>query len=63
MKFTYNYESWQREFIVLQSARYTEDLHQNRPILIRDLPVFGKVVYLKIPRRQFYCSRMSTLFH
>jgi len=22
--------------------RYTEDIHQNRPILIRDLPVFGK---------------------
>jgi hypothetical protein len=25
-------------------ARYTEELHQNRPILIRDLPVFGRVV-------------------
>ncbi len=34
---------------------YTEKLHQNRPILVRDLPVFGRPVYLKIPRRQFYC--------
>ncbi len=37
-------------------GNYTEELHQNRPILIRDLPVFGRAVYLKIPRRQFYCS-------
>jgi transposase len=34
---------------------YTEKLHQNRPILVRDLPVFGRPVYLKIPRRQFFC--------
>ncbi len=35
----------------------TEKLHQNRPILVRDLSVFGRPVYLKIPRRQFYCPR------
>lgn len=34
---------------------YTDKLHQNRPILVRDLSVFGRTVYLKIPRRQFYC--------
>ncbi|MEG4171633.1 transposase family protein [Microcoleus sp. S13_C3] len=34
---------------------YTEQLHQNRPILVRDLPLFGRPVYLKVPRRQFYC--------
>jgi len=33
------------------------ELHQNRPILIRDLPVFGKPVYLKVPRRRFYCRK------
>jgi transposase len=33
------------------------ELHQNRPILIRDLPVFGKTVYLKVPRRRFYCRK------
>ncbi|QLE59282.1 transposase family protein [Nostoc sp. TCL26-01] len=34
---------------------YTEELHQVRPILVRDLSAFGKPVYLKLPRRQFYC--------
>jgi transposase len=34
---------------------HTKKLHQNRPILVRDLSVFGRPVYLKIPRRQFYC--------
>jgi len=34
-----------------------EKLHQNRPILVRDLSVFGRPVYLKIPRRQFYYPR------
>jgi transposase len=28
----------------------TEKLHQNRPTLVRDLSVFGRPVYLKIPR-------------
>jgi transposase len=42
---------------------YTEELHQNRPILARDLSVFGRFVYLQVPRRQFYCpscQRYST---
>lgn len=34
----------------------TDKLHQNRPILLRDLPTFGRPVYLQVPRRQFYCS-------
>ena len=33
------------------------ELHQTRPILIRDLPVFGQVVYLRVPRRRFYCRK------
>jgi transposase len=36
--------------------KYTEELHQNRPVLLRDLPTFGRKVYLQVPRRQFYCS-------
>jgi transposase len=43
--------------------KYTEELHQNRPILARDLSVFGRSVYLQVPRRQFYCpscQRYST---
>lgn len=42
---------------------YTEELHQNRSILARDLSVFGRPVYLQVPRRQFYCptcQRYST---
>ena len=35
---------------------YICQVHQNRPVLVRDLSVFGQVVYLKVPRRQFYCS-------
>ncbi|MBW4635893.1 MAG: transposase family protein [Iphinoe sp. HA4291-MV1] len=35
--------------------KYTEELHQSRPIVVRDLPLHGKEVYLKLPRRQFYC--------
>jgi len=42
---------------------YTEELHQNRPTLVRDLPTFGRSVFLQVPRRQFYCpecQRYST---
>ena len=35
---------------------YTEEVHQNRPILVRDLPISGRKIYLKVPRRQFYCQ-------
>jgi transposase len=34
---------------------YICQVHQTRPTLVRDLSVFGQVVYLKVPRRQFYC--------
>jgi transposase len=37
-------------------------LHQNRPVLIRDLPVFGQSVYLQLPRRQFYCTSCQRYF-
>jgi transposase len=40
----------------------SDELHQNRPILIRDLAVFGKVVYLHVPRRQFYCRECQRYF-
>lgn len=40
----------------------SEELHQNRPVLIRDLPVFGKVIHLRVPRRQFYCSHCQRYF-
>ena len=34
---------------------YTDNLHQTRPILVRDLSLFGQGVYLQVPRRQFIC--------
>lgn len=34
---------------------YTDNLHQNRPILVRDLSICGQGVFLKVPRRQFIC--------
>lgn len=40
----------------------SDKLKQNRPILIRDLSVFGKVVYLDTPRRQFYCPQCQKYF-
>ncbi len=43
------------EIVCPHCNNYTEELHQNRPILVRDLSVFGRFVYLQVPRRQFYC--------
>lgn len=40
----------------------SEDLHQNRPVLVRDLPVFGQPVQLQVPRRQFYCHPCQRYF-
>lgn len=38
------------------------ELHQERPILIRDLAIFGQATYLKVPRRQFYCHACQRYF-
>jgi transposase len=35
---------------------YTALIHQTRTKLVRDLSIFGRLVYLKVPRRQFYCG-------
>lgn len=34
---------------------YTDELNQNRPIMVKDLAICGQPVYLQVPRRQFYC--------
>lgn len=36
---------------------YTEEFHQSKFLLVRDLPSFGKPVYLRVPRRRFYCRQ------
>lgn len=33
----------------------SEQINQTNVALVRDLPVFGKPVYLQVPRRQFHC--------
>ena len=51
------------EIVCPHCNNYTEELHQNRPTLVRDLSVFGRFVYLEVPRRQFYyrsCQRYIT---
>jgi transposase len=35
---------------------YTDTVHQTSHILIRDLSIVGAGVYLKVPRRKFYCN-------
>lgn len=43
-------------------SKHTEKPNQTRLVLARDLPAFGKVVYLQIPRRQFYCEVCQRYF-
>ena len=39
-----------------------DELHQIRPILIRDLPISGQLIELEIPRRQYYCNNCQKSF-
>jgi transposase len=38
-------------------GHYTDDIHQTREVLVRDLPICGRGLYLKVPRRQFLCGQ------
>ena|GEM_PF-6014552 len=40
----------------------SHEVHQNCPVLIRDLPVFGQSVHLQVPRRQFDCGHCQRYF-
>ena len=42
--------------------KLSSEIHQDRPILIRDLSIFGQTTYLKVPRRQFYCHDCQCYF-
>ncbi len=46
----------------LHCQNLTSELNQVRSILVRDLPTFGKPVYLRVPRRQFYCRKCQKYF-
>lgn len=43
-------------------SQLSSELHQNRPIVLRDLSIFGQVTYLQVPRRQFYCRACQCYF-
>jgi len=36
--------------------KHTDNLHDTSYVLVRDLSIFGNLVYLKVPRRKFYCN-------
>jgi transposase len=36
---------------------YSDMLHQTQHILVRDLSISGVEVYLRVPRRRFYCNQ------
>ena len=38
---------------------YTDNLHQTRPILVRDLSILGQPVYLKVPRRLSWSVKLA----
>ena len=40
----------------------TDELHQTRHVMVRDLPISGQTVYLKVPRRKFYCKHCQHYF-
>jgi transposase len=40
----------------------SDTLNQNRPVLIRDLPISGQAIHLHLPRRQFYCRNCQRYF-
>ena len=42
--------------------QYSEEINQTRFILVRDLPIVGRPLYLKVPRRQFTCQNCQGYF-
>jgi transposase len=43
-------------------GNFSDAPHQNRPILVRDLSIFGKHSHLHVPRRQYYCLPCQSHF-
>ena len=47
-------------------SEYISQVHQTRSVLVRDLSIFGRVVYLKVPRRllgETHAEETSARFH
>lgn len=52
-----NIENVKEGIICPHCGNYTEDVNQRREVLVRDLPICGRSLYLKVPRRQFVCGQ------
>lgn len=50
-------ESLNEGIICPHCGNYTDDVHQTREVLVRDLPICGRGLYLKVPRSQFLCAQ------
>lgn len=46
----------------LRCGAYSNDLHENHPRTVRDLPISGKACYLRFVLRRFFCSQCSKPF-
>lgn len=42
--------------------QFSLELHRVKNLLVRDLPAWGQPVYLRVPRRQFYCRHCQKYF-
>jgi transposase len=40
-----------------ECEKYLDVVHQTKYVLVRDLPICGIEVYLKVPKRRFYCRQ------
>lgn len=50
------------EIVCPHCGKKTGELNQIRTVMVRDLPISGQLVYLNIPRRQFYCKHCQKYF-
>lgn len=55
-------ESKSKKAICPSCGRMSDKLHQNHRYLVKDLPMSGQEVYLKINRRQFKCDNCQKAF-
>lgn len=43
-------------------GKYSSELHENHPRIVRDLPISGKACYLRFTRRRFLCPKCQDPF-
>lgn len=55
-------ECTEEEVVCPHCGEKTDELNQTRTKIVRDLPIAGQIVYLQIPKRQFYCKNCQRYF-